>query len=174
MQSYLQYRRLGDSVRAQLDHAYAQHNANSTAKKDPAPDTESDLDSSSSAENADTISDKDLAAVTSNPEQHPLEKYTTQRSEKTALAHSLAGVDIQKQLASTDQPADLFIVGWDGRDDLLNPRNYSFSSRLVATLLVSALAWVVGAASSINSGVLPQNAAAFGVSDVVGSLVTGI
>jgi hypothetical protein len=172
MQSYLQYRRLGDSVRAQLDHAYAQRNANSTVKRDSTPSPSSGSASINSTDDDNQISGDNDAAARSNSE--PLEKSKTQRSEKTALAHSLAGVDIQKQLASTNQPADLFIVGWDGKDDPQNPKNYSFSSRLIATLLVSALAWVVGAASSINSGVLPQNTAAFGVSDVVGSLVTGI
>ncbi|CEJ57277.1 Putative Major facilitator superfamily transporter [Penicillium brasilianum] len=174
MQSYLQYRRLGDSIRAQLDHAHAQHNAKSTVKKDLNGGSESDSKSSSSAESVGRISNDHIVAGTSNPDSQSLEENGTQRSEKLALAHSLAGVDIQKQLASTNQPADLFIVGWDGRDDPQNPMNYSFSRRLVATLLVSALAWVVGAASSINSGVLPQNTAAFGVSDVVGSLVTGV
>lgn len=169
MQSYLQYRRLGASVRAQLDNAYTQHNANPAVKGDS---TSSSSDSVNSIEIANQIPRDDDTAVTSKLES--LEKCQTQRSEKTALAHSLGGIDIQKQVASTDQPADLFIVGWNGKDDPQNPMNYSFSSRLIATLLVSALAFVVGAASSINSAVLPQNAAAFGVSEVVGSLVTGM
>ncbi|KAJ5886812.1 uncharacterized protein N7473_009486 [Penicillium subrubescens] len=172
MQSYLQYRRLGDSVRAELDYAYTQRNTDSTVKTRSTSSSSSDSDSVNSIEDANQVTRDDDVAVTSNPES--LEKSKTQRSEKTTLAHSLAGVDIQKQLASTNQPADLFIVGWDGKDDPQNPMNYNFSSRLIATLLVSALAFVVGAASSINSAVLPQNAAAFGVSDVVGSLVTAV
>lgn len=172
MQSYLQYRRLGDSVRAQLDHANTQRNANSTVKRDSTSSSSSGSDSVNSTESANQSTHEDDAAVPSNPES--LEKSKTQCSEKTALAPSFGGVDIQKQLGSMNQPADLFIVGWDGKDDPQNPMNYSFSSRLIATLLVSALAFVVGAASSIDSAVLPQNAAAFGVSDVVGSLVTGI
>ncbi|XHG01691.1 hypothetical protein AWENTII_005060 [Aspergillus wentii] len=36
------------------------------------------------------------------------------------------------------------------------------------------MAFIVGAASSIESGVLPQNSAAFGVSEVVASLATGL
>lgn len=172
MQSYLQYRRLGDSVRAQLDDVNTQRNSNATVKRESTSSSSSVSDSVSSTESGNQNIRHDDAAVSSNPD--PLEKCKTQRSQRTALAHSLAGVDIQKQLASTDQPADLFIVGWDGKDDPQNPMNYSSTRRLIATLLVSALAFVVGAASSINSAVLPQNAAAFGVSDVVGSLVTGI
>ncbi|KAE8148890.1 major facilitator superfamily domain-containing protein [Aspergillus avenaceus] len=56
----------------------------------------------------------------------------------------------------------------------MNPRNYSTATRITATLIVSVLAFAVGAASSIESAVLPQNAAAFHVSEVVASLATGV
>ncbi|KAE8162994.1 MFS general substrate transporter [Aspergillus tamarii] len=56
----------------------------------------------------------------------------------------------------------------------MNPRNYSMTTRITATLIVSALAFAVGAASSIESAVIPQNAAAFNVSEVVASLATGV
>ena len=69
---------------------------------------------------------------------------------------------------------NVILVTWDDEHDTLNPQNYSSLSRFGATMNVTALAFVVGAASSIQSGVLPQNAAAFGVSDVVASLATGI
>lgn len=68
----------------------------------------------------------------------------------------------------------IYLVTWTDEHDTLSPQNYTLASRLAATLNVTALAFVVGAASSIESGVLPQNAAAFGVSDVVASLATGI
>ncbi|EFY84313.1 hypothetical protein MAC_09636 [Metarhizium acridum CQMa 102] len=51
---------------------------------------------------------------------------------------------------------------------------HELNKSLTATLLVSALGCVVGAASSVYSGVAPQNAEAFGVSEVAASLVTGI
>lgn len=161
MQSYLQYRRLGNAVRKQLGDLEVRRDApstvnetlgsvgDSTANPDHVAQAEPELNAESAARNA------------------------SRASEKTALAYSLAGVTVQKQIGSSDQNAPLFVVGWDGDDDPLCPRNFSFSKRLVATLLVSALGWVVGAASSINSGVLPQNTEAFHVSDVVGSLVTG-
>lgn len=68
----------------------------------------------------------------------------------------------------------IYLVTWADEHDTLNPQNYTLASRLAATLNVTALAFIVGAASSIESGVLPQNAAAFEVSDVVASLATGI
>lgn len=158
MQSYLQYRRLGNVVRAQLENA-------SPAKEAPTP-TESEIDP---AVNPDQISQHEPAT-----RQSPLARRASWSSSRTALAYSIAGIDVKKQSGSADQPAHLFIVGWDGPNDPQNPLNYSFASRLTATLLVSALGWIVGAASSINSGVLTQNTEAFHVSEVVGSLVTGI
>lgn len=159
MQSYLQYRRLGKSVRSQLDNA-------SPVKETPTAARDSDTDTPT---NPDEISQH---VPRSN--QSPLARTASWGSSRTALAYSIAGIDVQKQSESPDQPAHLFIVGWNGPNDPQNPRNYSVASRLTATLLVSALGWIVGAASSINSGVLPQNTEAFHVSDVVGSLVTGI
>ncbi|KAJ5692547.1 hypothetical protein N7462_001970 [Penicillium macrosclerotiorum] len=173
MQSYLQYRRLGNAVRAQLSTAHVQHDA-SPVKEHSILSRETTSETASATSATPRNSDFEINRNDPETRPNPLAQSKSQRSEKTALALSLAGVDVQKQRESTNQPIDLFIVGWNGEDDPQNPRNYSFSRRLVATLLVSALGWVVGAASSINSGVLPQNTAAFHVSDVVGSLVTGI
>lgn len=157
MQSYLQYRRLGNVVRAQLENA-------SPAKEAPTL-TDSETDP---AAKPDEISQHEPAL-----RQSPLARRTSWGSSRTALAYSIAGIDVKKQAGSDDQPAHLFIVGWDGPNDPQNPLNYSFASRFTATVLVSALGWIVGAASSINSGVLTQNTEAFHVSEVVGSLVTG-
>lgn len=159
MQSYLQYRRLGKSVRSQLDNA-------SPVKETPTVARDSDTDT--------PVNPDEISQPVPRSNQSPLARVASWGSSRTALAYSIAGVDVQTQSQSPDQPAHLFIVGWNGPDDPQNPRNYSVASRLTATLLVSALGWIVGAASSINSGVLPQNTEAFHVSDVVGSLVTGI
>lgn len=171
MQSYLQYRRLGNTVRAQLQtipnrQNFSKGNTTLIPTRDQSSTTSN---SESPTENinqdpSDTIDNGNL-------QEKP---FNTEDSSQVTLAQSLAGVDIQKRLNSTNQPAHLFIVGWQDENDPQNPRNYPFSSRLIATLLVSALAWIVGAASSINSGVLPQTTETFHVSDVVGSLDTGI
>lgn len=45
MQSYLQYRRLKDSLHAQLDHVHTQRNANPAVKKDSWPSSSSGSES---------------------------------------------------------------------------------------------------------------------------------
>ncbi|KAJ5161151.1 hypothetical protein N7492_006543 [Penicillium capsulatum] len=160
MQSYLQYRRLGNAVRKQLNGLNVHHDVPS-AVKETGPVGDSNISHASPSTLAQT-------------DPKPATRSASGPSEKTALADSLTGVEVQKQADSPDRPPHVFLVGWDGENDPLCPRNFSFSRRLVVTLLLSALAWIVGAASSINSGVLPQNTEAFHVSDVVGSLVTGL
>ncbi|KAJ5725834.1 uncharacterized protein N7483_007191 [Penicillium malachiteum] len=175
MQSYLQYRRLGNAVRKQLsdfpvEDDQPQHGASVKAEDHAA--SPNDSDSSTATEIAE--SNPDLIEHHAPESNHPLAQSRTRKSEKAAIAYSLPGVTVRDLDSTTDLPSRVFIVGWDGIDDPQNPRNYSLGRRMTATLIVSALGWIVGAASSIDSGVLPQNDAAFAVSDVVGSLVDGL
>ncbi|KAF1993399.1 MFS general substrate transporter [Amniculicola lignicola CBS 123094] len=68
----------------------------------------------------------------------------------------------------------VFIVGYEGPDDPLNPQNWSFMKRMFATMQIASIAFVVGLASSIDSGVLRPAAEEFGVSEVAESLATGL
>ncbi|RAL03926.1 MFS transporter [Aspergillus ibericus CBS 121593] len=86
----------------------------------------------------------------------------------------LPGVQLKDIVESDGSSSSVLLVDWENDHDPINPRNYSLATRFGATLMVSALGFAVGAASSIESGVLPQNAAAFHVSDVVASLATGM
>ncbi|EHA18348.1 hypothetical protein ASPNIDRAFT_207820 [Aspergillus niger ATCC 1015] len=86
----------------------------------------------------------------------------------------LPGVQLKDVVDNDGSSSSVLLVDWDGDHDPINPRNYSRATRIGATLMVSALGFAVGAASSIESGVLPQNAAAFNISDVVASLATGM
>ncbi|PWY88308.1 major facilitator superfamily transporter [Aspergillus heteromorphus CBS 117.55] len=85
----------------------------------------------------------------------------------------LPGVQLKDVVDDDGTSSSVLLVDWEHDHDPMNPRNYSRTTRICATLIVSALGFAVGAASSIESGVLPQNAAAFHVSDVVASLATG-
>ncbi|KAJ6114604.1 hypothetical protein N7486_000382 [Penicillium sp. IBT 16267x] len=194
MQSYLQYRRLGNAVRKQLadfplqqqqhkgtpfvndkeaEDVIANANGNTNDKQTEPSTPASDSDTSTAAENASANSDQIEQDI---PASHDsLGKSRTRNSEKTTIAYSLPGIEVRSHVDdSSDRPSRVFVVGWDGINDPQHPRNYSLARRVTATVIVSALGFIVGAASSINSGVLPQNNAAFGISDVVGSLVDGL
>ena len=145
MQSYLQYRRIGQAVRKQLaDHPEWGQRVQG----------ESRGTSGNTSENDETVWEK-------RPESRPL-----------ALPPGVQRRDITDNSSGT--PSSVFLVSWEQDQDPMNPRNYSMTTRITATLIVSALAFAVGAASSIESAVIPQNAAAFNVSEVVASLATGI
>jgi MFS family permease len=143
MQSYLQYRRIGQSVRKQFSE-HPEWAGRNIARNDVTADN---------GENSDP-----------DPEK------------RSALRpFSLPPGVSRREIAGTNGSTEtLFIVGWQHDNDPANPHNYSMTSRVTATLIVSVLAFAVGAASSIESAVLPQNSAAFGVSEVVASLATGI
>ncbi|OJJ49062.1 hypothetical protein ASPZODRAFT_150016 [Penicilliopsis zonata CBS 506.65] len=131
MQSYLQYRRIQQSVRRQVEPINSTRNGEIPASGSTFPP----------------------------PPPPP--------SSPSSPSAILPGV----------RPSDdgqLLIVGWEDENDPLNPRNYGLARRLAATLIVTAMAFVVTAASSISSAVVPQTDAAYHVSDVVGSLTTGI
>ncbi|KAJ5261348.1 MFS general substrate transporter [Penicillium angulare] len=88
---------------------------------------------------------------------------------------SLRGIHVRlSPSTSGSSPRKLFVVDWEGGDDALCPRNFSLLNRMTATLLVSVLSFSVGAASSITSAVLSQSSADLNVSEVAGSLVTGM
>lgn len=180
MQSYLQYRRLGNAVRKQLAD-FSVDNIEEGRYGTSATKPVNDNEASASAATSDSESSHELGNSDLSSNQldenisgsNCLAKNYTRKSEKTAIAYSLPGVTVRDIDDATDLPSRVFIVSWDGENDPQHPRNWSTVSRLWATFVVSLLAFIVTAASSINSGILPQNNAAYGVGDVVGSLVDG-
>ncbi|KAL3464270.1 major facilitator superfamily domain-containing protein [Aspergillus heterothallicus] len=142
MQSYLQHRRIGQSVRKQFSEhpEWAGHQTESN-----------DVTISNGRQND------------ADPEKQPARPFSLP-----------SGVQRRDVTDVNGSSTSLFVVGWENDSDPTNPHNYSIARRITATLVVSALAFAVGAASSIEAAVLPQNAAAFGVSEVVASLATGI
>lgn len=97
----------------------------------------------------------------------------TQYTEGTALGYSLTGVLARDRRTHEGKGEKVFVVGWEGENDPLNPRNWSVKKRVGCTLQISLIAATVGAASGIDSTVLPQAAKDLGVSDVAESLATG-
>jgi multidrug resistance protein len=68
----------------------------------------------------------------------------------------------------------VFVVGYESESDLLNPHNWSYATRIFATIMIAWIGFIVGFASSVDSAALTQAAAEFGVSEVTESLATGL
>ena len=149
MQAYLQYRSIRNAVRRQLD----------------------DLPDRARVTLRDEITDG-LDPSSSQPSSSLHRRRQDPASHR--VASSLAGVELLEKPESHGNHPVVFLVGWDHDEDPMNPRNFTLTTRVTATLIVSALAFVVSAASSIESAVLRQNSAAYNVSEVVASLATGI
>lgn len=164
MQSLLQYRRFGLAVQKQLrrDQEKTTTMAESPCQSilpTPEPPIVAQCPRTSFAE---AVSETDSVIST-----------RTRYSARTALGHALTGIYARDRTSSEGKGSKVFIVNWEGESDPLNPRNWSKSSRIGTTLIISTIAFVVGAASSIDTAILPQASAEFGVSDVVESLATG-
>lgn len=116
--------------------------------------------------------DHDLTA-----QRTALSRMTTQESRitaRTALGHSLTGINIRKRSTKEGGEGNVFVVGYEGPDDPNDPHNWPFWKRVPCTLLIAAIGCVVGLASAIDSSGLAQAAQNFGVAPVTESLATGL
>lgn len=116
-------------------------------------------------------------------EAHRVPTAATQYTARAALGHSLTGVHGRDRRThegghtkhpGAPPPPQVFVVGWAGPDDPLNPRNWPVARRVSCTLQISLIAAAVGAASGIDATVLPQAARSLGVAPVAESLATGL
>lgn len=88
------------------------------------------------------------------------------------LGPALDGVEVRERTTKEGKGSLVFVVAWS-ENDHANPRTWSWSRRALYTVNVSFISFACMVASSIDSAVAPQAAAAFGVSPVVESLATG-
>ncbi|KAE8451391.1 hypothetical protein EG329_004020 [Mollisiaceae sp. DMI_Dod_QoI] len=68
----------------------------------------------------------------------------------------------------------VFVVGYESESDPQNPHNWSYTTRIFATIMIAWIGFIVGFASAVDSAALTEAAADFGVSEVTESLATGI
>ncbi|KAE8151655.1 major facilitator superfamily domain-containing protein [Aspergillus avenaceus] len=156
MQSYLQYRKLGHVVNRQLETSSFKAQRRVGA---------------SSADGSETPTSDSLSTGIDQKRPEDPEKGSVENG--TPDIEALQGVQV-KLFATDTQPKQLFVVDWESKHDALSPRNFSLSNRIIATLLVSVLSFSVGASSSITAAVLRQSSEEFNVSEVAGSLITGM
>ena len=68
----------------------------------------------------------------------------------------------------------VFVVGYESEKDNMNPHNWNYRTRVLATIMIASIGFIVGFASSIDSAALTQASQEFGVSEVTESLATGL
>ncbi|KUJ11239.1 MFS general substrate transporter [Mollisia scopiformis] len=171
MQSLLQYRRLGLAVQKQIQRDHEKTNYPSShlpAVPEDQGQVLQDATNSSNGTDSEDDNPMDLGRIGS------VITVRTQNSLRTTLGHALTGIHARERLTHEGKGGKVFVVGWEGESDPSNPRNWSVAYRACITLIVSSIGFVVGAASSADTAILPQAAAEFGVSDVVESMTIGL
>ncbi|KAK3168480.1 hypothetical protein OEA41_004928 [Lepraria neglecta] len=98
----------------------------------------------------------------------------TRRSLGTALGTTLTGIDVRDRSTKEGGQGKVFVVGYEGEKDIMDPHNWSFTTRIGATVNIASIGWIVGFASSVDSAALTQASMDFGVSEVAESLATGL
>lgn len=98
----------------------------------------------------------------------------TTHSFGTRIDFAMTGIEVRRLTTQQSDSRKLFVVGFEGERDHLNPKNWSNTTRWSLTLIISFVAFIVGLASSIDSAVLVQAANDFGISEVAESAATGL
>lgn len=108
--------------------------------------------------------------------QRDLENATTRETAGPAFGRTLTGINVRSRTTNEGghDRGKVFIVGYQGDDDLLNPHNWSITKRMSVTTLVALIGLIVGVASSIDSAALDQAAKEFKVTEVTESLATAL
>ena len=60
----------------------------------------------------------------------------TGQSAGTALGATLTGIDIRDRSTKEGGNGKVFVVGYEGENDIMNPHNWSFATRLAATWVI--------------------------------------
>jgi hypothetical protein len=188
MQSYLQYRRLAKQVNTHVEKKQNETGPNDGNAISHSPATNLSLLTDFGTGQADTTEEGRLEAqptegllvyghlpLTLDDDLEHISNSQTLQLTGTHLGIALTGVDVRSRTTIEDQTlGNVFVVGFDGPQDPENPHNWPIFKRIIVTMNVGLITWVVGLASAIDSAVLPQAAAAVGVSQVTESLATAL
>jgi hypothetical protein len=200
MQSFLQYRRFRATLQAQLERSNVrttqQHLDQDAGKKEsPSPETsssdgahETDLERGRALRNITEESEEKEglpresheSELEKEEEEHghipedTLSRTTTQQSQGTALGRTLTGIEVRRRKTHEGGEGNVFVVGYEGPNDPMNPKSWSRTKRFAVTFSVASIGCVVGLASSIDSSAVKAAAAEFHVSEVVESMATGL
>jgi hypothetical protein len=166
MQSFIQYRRIGRDIKAQISR--------DQEKGHIAPVMGNSRYNNLQESCNDGVQDVAHAFPVDNPYRRTsLSSDRIQTPDSDDLVPHLDGVVAQRRTTLKGEQSQVFVVGWTCDKDRNNPHNWTKAKRVGCTLLVAYIAFVCMAASSIDSAVAPQAAEEFGVSLVVESFATG-
>ncbi|KAI4219997.1 MAG: hypothetical protein LQ349_008200 [Xanthoria aureola] len=177
MQSFLQYRRFRRHVQAQYERDREKARAIGEEKNhDRSKSTSPDSSTVAHAAGHSPIEDR------RDPEkgQQATSRVAKDANMGTNLGTALTGINVRDRTTQegrsdpTVHGNKVFVVGYEGDRDPLNPHNWSHSTRIWATVNIAFIGWIVGFASSVDSAALVQASEDFGVSEVVESLATGL
>ena len=159
MQSFLQYRRFRKHVAAQYerDRVKAQAlNGNETSTSASAFSSEATLHLAQNDVNTDSRDPEKAEFSKGGDEAHlqknestleseppaenagrtPLDAVTTARTNQsigTAIGTTLTGIEVRKRSTKEGGEGNVFVVGYEGEKDSMNPRNWSKTTRIAAT-----------------------------------------
>jgi len=152
MQSFLQYRRFGRHVEAQHERdqekakALVPDSSDTSGNASPSPSVADARDCEkaepSSREDGDPLHTSATDPVPADEAFENAEKgrrslsreLTAQRSIGTALGMTLTGIDVRRRRTKEGGGAgDVFVVGYEGERDDMNPHNWSRWTRIGAT-----------------------------------------
>ncbi|KAI9837023.1 MAG: hypothetical protein M1819_000672 [Sarea resinae] len=154
MDSFLQYRRFKKHATRQFEDAKGRDlpTAHSNKPIDPRLEALSDPTSTSErsspsrdpekyedtrdlekGESADEALDDDRPAAVDDLPHSLMRRATTRNSFGTALGNTLTGIDVRDRTTHEGQSGKVFVVGYHGDEDSLNPHNWSTFVRIRAT-----------------------------------------
>jgi len=185
MQSFLQYRRFGRHLERQLENKGEKgiagdstvQPAKQALQSEGAPESkqlEKDLEAGQGP-NLSPSTTGSSESIASRDEIQSLRSATTHASTGTRLGLTLTGINVRDRTTKEggQNAGKVFVVGYEGANDNLDPHNWSFKKRVLVTALVGCVGFIVGFASAVDSVALPEASKEFGVSDVTESLATG-
>ncbi|KAL1877317.1 hypothetical protein VTK73DRAFT_8770 [Phialemonium thermophilum] len=168
MQSFLQYRRLRGDLERKIK-LYGVQQAAGIPTALPSGDILEDPE--------DAYLEDQLSHQPAPPDQsQPLDNsvlYPTITLHNGQRVH-VPGIEVKRvrSIREEIQSNTIFLVGFDGDTDQLNPKNWSIFRKWMALGIVGTTGLLVGWASAIDSAVIPQGQEAFGVSELVEALAT--
>ena len=146
MQSYLQYRNFGYRLKHQLEQNKLQQRPLNLEKQksnlDPSAPNDGNSDTSSPPlSRSVSFQDIENASPRLELESYVLEQVETYRTTGTQLGISLMGIHVRsRRTAEGKDLGKVFVVGYDGSEDPMNPHNWPLRTKVVVTANVGFIA----------------------------------